>query len=217
MSEEIDKRNVEFDDFIGHYTDFFKEENIDQFFEFWEHTEACLPDAIQTRAQSEGSHSFEKADSQLGLGIVRFRPELKHLNQEFDDFLKYLNSDILEIYNAKYPGFGRPLAIEGKMQKTKPGEGYHVWHCELDPNAAKRVLAWALFLNDIEEGGELEFLHQNKRIKPKRGDFVIWPANFTHIHRGNPPLSGEKAIVTGWYQYVNHNHVIDNAPDPLEY
>ena len=60
-----------------------------------------------------------------------------------------------------------------------------------------------MYLSDVEEGGELEFLYQNKRVKPKKGDFVVWPAYFTHMHRGNPPISDEKYIVTGWYQYVN--------------
>jgi hypothetical protein len=212
MSELKDGKpvNVQFNDFIGVYTNFFTDGNIDQFFEYWEHAERISPPIITSRVDSEGSHLFEKADNALGLNSVRYEPSLKHLNADFDDFLKYLNTEILEPYNQKYPGFGRPLAIEGKMQKTQPGEGYHVWHSELDPAASKRVLAWAFFLNDVEEGGELEFLHQNMRIKPKRGDFVVWPANFTHIHRGNPPLSGDKYIVTGWYQYVNHNHIVDD-------
>ena len=60
----------------------------------------------------------------------------------------------------------------------------------------------ALFLNDVDEGGELEFLHQGIRIKPRKGDFVVWPAYFTHLHRGNPPLKDEKWIVTGWFEQL---------------
>lgn len=215
MSELKDGKpvNVQFEDFIGVYTNFFTDGNIDQFFDFWELTERVQPDLIKSRQDTESAHRFHKADLSVGINAVRYEPDLKHLNADFDDFLKFLNSEILEPYNQKYPGFGRPLAIEGKMQKTAPGEGYHVWHCELDPAASKRVLAWALFLNDVEEGGELEFLYQNRRIKPKRGDFVVWPANFTHIHRGNPPINDTKYIVTGWFQYVNHNHLTDNSED----
>ena len=57
-----------------------------------------------------------------------------------------------------------------------------------------------LYLNDVDDGGETEFLHQSKRVKPEEGTFLIWPAGFTHMHRGNPPLKGEKYIVTSWVE-----------------
>ena len=53
-----------------------------------------------------------------------------------------------------------------------------------------------------ERGGETEFLHQSMRIEPKVGQLVIWPAGFTHKHRGNPPLEGQKTYITGWFQMV---------------
>lgn len=89
-----------------------------------------------------------------------------------------------------------------KLQKTEPGEGYHIWHFEADSlERAGRVLAWGLYLNTVEEGGETEFLYQQLRIPATQGTLVIWPAGFTHTHRGNPPLSGEKYLLTGWVEY----------------
>ena len=210
------EKTVEFNEFIGHYKGCFKDDNIEQFFDFWEFAERVNPPIIKSRQETEGVHPSIKKDLSIGLNTVRYEDSLKWLNSDFDNFFQYLNHTILEQYNARYPGFGRPLAIEGKMQKTGKGQGYHVWHSELDVCASKRILAWGLFLNDVEEGGELEFLHQGLRYRPRRGDLVVWPANFTHLHRGNPPLSGDKYLVTGWYQYVNHNHVIDESQDPLD-
>jgi hypothetical protein len=57
-----------------------------------------------------------------------------------------------------------------------------------------------LYLNDVEEGGETEFLYLKKRIKPQQNRLLIWPAGFTHTHRGNPPLSNNKYIITGWVE-----------------
>lgn len=86
-----------------------------------------------------------------------------------------------------------------RLQKTAIGGGYHAWHHERGDNEnIYRVLAVILYLNDVEEGGETEFFHQHKRVKPKAGRLVIWPAGFTHTHRGNPPISGEKYIITTW-------------------
>ena len=92
-----------------------------------------------------------------------------------------------------------------KIQKTCPTQGYHVWHCEHDAlsDGRDRILAWTLYLNDVEEGGETEFLYQSLRFKPKTGTFILFPAHFTHTHRGNPPLSGVKYIATGWIEFLN--------------
>lgn len=106
--------------------------------------------------------------------------------------------------------FGRPaeesfpMSQAGiKIQMTKPSEGYHVWHCENGGLAVKgRFLAWILYLNDIEEGGETEFIHLSERVQPKTGRLVIFPAGWTHAHRGNPPLSNTKYIATGWMEYT---------------
>lgn len=92
--------------------------------------------------------------------------------------------------------------FEGKIQKTQPTEGFHTWHWERVKTKNYRVLVWTIFLNDVEDGGEMEFKHQSLRISPKQGDVLIWPAGFTHTHRGNPPLKSNKYIVTGWINYV---------------
>jgi len=87
-----------------------------------------------------------------------------------------------------------------KIQKTLPTEGYHVWHIEHGKGFSNeaRAFVFSIYLNDVEEGGETEFLHFSKRVKPKTGRIVIWPAGFPYIHRGNSPLLGEKYILTSW-------------------
>lgn len=91
-----------------------------------------------------------------------------------------------------------------KMQKTNPGSGYHVWHPEQgDEFTSARCLTYSLYLNDIHNAGETEFLYQKIRIPPKENSMIIWPAAFTHTHRGNV-VHGTKSkyIITGWF-YLN--------------
>ncbi len=89
-----------------------------------------------------------------------------------------------------------------KVQRTSPGQGYHVWHCEQGGrDSAHKLAFYILYLNDVEEGGETEFLYQHQRIKPEKGKLVIAPACFTHMHRGNQPLSCDKYIATGWMEF----------------
>ena len=86
------------------------------------------------------------------------------------------------------------------LQKTEPTQGYHLFHAEnVNWNLSSRTMAWRVYLNDEEEGGETEFLYQKLKVKPKKGTVLIWPGGYTHLHRGNPPMS-DKYIATGWYQ-----------------
>jgi hypothetical protein len=61
-----------------------------------------------------------------------------------------------------------------------------------------------LYLNTLstEEAGETEFLYQQRRLQPTENTTVLWPAAFTHAHRGNT-VFGERSkyIVTGWFYY----------------
>lgn len=91
-----------------------------------------------------------------------------------------------------------------KCQRIKVGDGYHSWHYEnagRNYNYADRLLTFIVYLNDVEEGGETEFLYYPARIKPKQGSLVLFPGHFTHTHRGNQPLSNTKYILTGWMEY----------------
>ena len=91
-----------------------------------------------------------------------------------------------------------------KIQHTRPSEGYHIWHCEHDSFSRKeRLLLCMIYLNDVPDGGETEFLNQQRRIKPKMGKLVICPAFWTHFHRGNPPIGGDKYMINGWLEFVD--------------
>lgn len=90
-----------------------------------------------------------------------------------------------------------------KMQKTSPGGGYHIWHFEQGNDyASHRGLSYMLYLNTlpVEANGETEFLYQQRRINPVENTMVLWPAAFTHTHRGNAVYGDHtKYIVTGWF------------------
>ena len=87
-----------------------------------------------------------------------------------------------------------------KIHKVRKSEGYHKWHYEKDaPQSIERLMAYMTYLEAPKEGGETEFLHQSLRIEPIVGRTLIWPAGFTHMHRGNPPLDGEKMYIDGWF------------------
>ena len=114
----------------------------------------------------------------------------------------------LDNYVEKYPMLNEvsrfTLNTDVKVQATQPGEGYHEWHCEQDGlSRSERLLLCMIYLNDVEEGGETEWLNQHLRIRPKCGRLVICPAFWTHFHRGNPPINGVKYMINGWMEFVD--------------
>ena len=79
------------------------------------------------------------------------------------------------------------------------GAGFHAWHYENGTvSSARRTFVIQIYLNDDFDGGETEFLYQNKREKAIAGDVLIFPCQYTHVHRGNPPIDGDKYLVTSW-------------------
>ena len=93
-----------------------------------------------------------------------------------------------------------------KIHKVRKSEGYHIWHYEKSsPEKIDRLMAYMTYLEVPKKGGETEFLHQSLRIEPVVGRTLIWPAGYTHMHRGNPPLDGEKMYITGWFNSARVN------------
>ena len=86
-----------------------------------------------------------------------------------------------------------------KLKKIPAGGGFHNWHYENGAlSVAARQFVVQLYLNDDFDGGETEFLYQQRREESVAGDIIIFPASYTHTHRGNPPFGGDKYIATSW-------------------
>ena len=99
----------------------------------------------------------------------------------------------------------RPL-FPDQLQKYKKSEGhYNAWHCEWSGNPQQpsimRTLITMLYLNDVDEGGHTQFYNQNLNIQPKAGRLALFPAYFTHTHRGQTPISSDKYIITSMYGF----------------
>jgi hypothetical protein len=187
------------ENFIGVFSNAFTKEFCERVIKHYE--DMVSAGHGKTRFDCGGDARTFRDDTQLFSEEVDHIP-LRKASQEFNEIFW---GTCFPIYEQEYSALkdsGRHSTYSFKVQKTKIGGGYHVWHYEsCTRELCNKLLAWTLYLNDVEEGGETEFLYQHIRIKPKQGTLVIWPATFTHTHRGNPPLSNEKYIVTGWTEF----------------
>ena len=185
--------------FIGVYENAFTKEYCEKIIKYFDEMQQA---GCTLNRQREGASKTQKDDDAFyGHNEIN----IQYSGQVFTE----LNTTFWKIYKEQYaPNFsvliesGQHNNYSFKVQKTPVGGGYHIWHYESDSrDKCHRLITWMIYLNDVEEGGETEFLYQHMRLKPKQGTLVIWPASFTHTHRGNPPLSNEKYIITGWSEF----------------
>lgn len=93
----------------------------------------------------------------------------------------------------------RFLLNDVKLKRIPKGAGFHKWHFEnATIGTSQRYFVVQLYLNDDFEGGETEFLYLNRREKAVAGDVLIYPTGYTHTHRGNPPIGGDKYMASSW-------------------
>ena len=195
---------IEIKDHIGVFSDVYTEGFCEHLInEFDRHQENSVG---SNRKKSEGAKSHQKDDYQIfSNGKNISFAEFNGWNTE-NVFFKGLQQ-CYDAYTENYSTLmdSNLSCNHMKMQKTSPGGGYHVWHAEqANGDHANRGLVYMLYLNTIpiENNGETEFLYQQRRINPVENTMILWPASFTHTHRGNP-VYGDKSkyVITGWFKY----------------
>ncbi len=138
--------------------------------------------------------------------------EIKITPKDLEDdnykiFLKYINylKNCYSKYKETYPFIevlGNLNMGAFQIQKYEINGHCNAWHTERDQiKTSERVFAWMTYLNDVPKDGETEFFHYGLKIKPEKGKTIIWPAEWTHAHRGNPTTEREKYILTGWLSF----------------
>jgi prolyl 4-hydroxylase len=90
------------------------------------------------------------------------------------------------------------------IQFYKPKGGYKTWHFERNYDTPERAFAFMTYLNDVPNGGT-EFYYQDTTTQAKKGDTVIWPAEWTHTHKSQISKTHEKYIATGWLELKKDN------------
>jgi len=101
----------------------------------------------------------------------------------------------------KYSSWG--LRERFNIQYYKPGGGYKTWHTEnTGLHNCHRHMVWMTYLNDVWIGGGTKFKHQRKTIWARKGKTVIWPAGWTHTHKGQIAPFEDKYVITGWYSWM---------------
>ena len=177
-------------DFIGIYDNVLSQDECQRLIDLFE-----KEDSVDT---GTGGSTADKRAFSLAVRIDNSR------DMKYNKFLQKALDKSLIYYKEKYSD---SLVIqdywkiddEYNFQKYIDGQGYYTLHHEHGCHEPYRMLVWMLYLNNAQCG--TEFLYQKKVLKARTGRMVLWPAAWTHLHKGVTPNRGIKYIMTGWFSY----------------
>ena len=180
-------------DFISVYDNSFTSDECEEYINLIEHYIINGVITKEDRAYHNTDHLSINFNNDVSYNILSG----DNLSMEFLPKIKDFVSEYLKKFSVL--GQEKLLIYDTKAKKIPIGGGFHNWHYEnTGLQVSARELVIQLYLNTIEEGGETEFLYINKRIKAEQGRLIIFPAAFTHTHRGNPPIGQDKYIISTW-------------------
>jgi len=114
---------------------------------------------------------------------------------ELDNLYTKIVFTRLGSYKEKF-GIGEDLYNPENFQllKYEVGQYFHS-HYDSYP-AVNRSISVLIYLNDDYEGGEIEFVNFDIKIKPKAGTLIMFPSNYPYRHIAHPVISGTKYAVS---------------------
>jgi prolyl 4-hydroxylase len=191
---------LEFNSFIG--SSYLQDLSVcDELIEYFETHENLSHDGFVGVGDKFEHNSIFKKSREISFKLVNENLKQKYFNQL---------SEVLDSYKAHYTHSNTSVDVWGivespKIQRYKPSEGFFSWHCEtggVNDVSFSRHLVFMTYLNDVNDGGETEFLYQQVKVRPRKGLTLIWPSPWTHMHRGITSMTETKYIVTGWYSFI---------------
>ena len=126
----------------------------------------------------------------------------------FQDYIKQYKVDC-KVYDKMWPETYGYEAIRMKRYLANDYDRFDPHVDILDHHTSRRFLAFFIYVNDVDEGGETEFLNLYKpgtyipyRIEPKRGRLLMFPPTWQYYHAGLKPISGLKYLIHSYCHYA---------------
>jgi len=170
------------------------DESVDELIDYWNNNKANAEEGRvgNDRVDKKFKKSLEVMITPQDLTNFLYRDELLKCLKQYVSKYKFAND--VEFFGIDH---------NTKIQYYDKGWGFYKWHAENDgaPHVIQRHLVFSTYLNDVENGGT-EFLYQDYVTEAKKGSTIIFPAGWTHTHRGQISQNQEKYIITGWFNFL---------------
>ena len=167
----------------------------------------------------EDSHeSFETVHQEEGDNIISFEQitlveheEWKSVQngmlQLFQDYIIHYKIDC-NVYDKMWPDTYGYEAVRIKRYLTNDYDRFDPHVDVKNQETAKRFLSFFIYLNDVKEGGETQFVNINKpgtfipyTVEAKRGRLLMFPPTWQYYHAGLKPISGKKYLLHSYCHY----------------
>lgn len=112
----------------------------------------------------------------------------------------------LDLYSASV-GLSIPIPLAERTSELiikryrAGGEEAFQPHFDALGPVCNRYLVFLWYLNDVEAGGETEFVDLGLQVKPAVGRLLMFPPYWMFQHAGRPPLSGDKYILSTYFLF----------------
>ncbi len=125
----------------------------------------------------------------------------------FQDYIMHYKLDCA-IYDKQWPETYAYEAVRMKRYLNNDFDRFDPHVDVMNYETSRRFLAFFIYLNDIDKGGETEFIdirnpgtYINRKIKPKRGRLLMFPPTWQYYHAGLKPISDKKYIIQSYCHY----------------
>lgn len=118
--------------------------------------------------------------------IKRYKDEIENFAGSIGEDRTWISCNLVCLNNLSDCGY--------VVQRVEKNTGYR-WHHDF--SFKNNILSCIWYLNDMDEedGGVTEFIN-GRKIQPKAGKLLMFPATWTNIHRGNVIKEKHKYMCT---------------------
>ena len=191
------------DNLIRVYDDVIDEESCHTLIEKFESFEDSLEEVYEK--DEEERIAFKQ------LQLVKFK-EWESVQQGmlelFQDYIVRYKTDC-NIKDKQWPQEYGYEAIRMKRYLNNDFDRFDPHVDVLDHHTSRRFLAFFIYVNDVDEGGETKFVNLNKEgtyvpltVNPKRGRLLMFPPMWPWYHAGLKPESGKKYLIHSYCHYA---------------
>ena len=129
------------------------------------------------------------------LSDVGFRSMLLHnMHQHLERYLEPLGLTI------PLPATDKISELIIKRYRAGSDDNFQPHFESLGP-VSNRYLVFLWYLNDVEQGGETEFVDLDIKVAAKAGRLLIFPPYWMFQHAGRAPVSNDKYILSTYFLF----------------